>query len=457
MDTSAFHFDLKDIIAHTHKYHQKVAETEYRYLRLQEKWNLNRSKLKARTQWPVELMQEWQLEKVSNMVDYAFNCIPFYKKLYGQCGFTTGDIINWDNFNELPHISKKDIIKNFPEQVILPGVNYENCYQARTSGSTGVPMTIVRDSVSTESWMMNRMRQFEQMTGESIQTTDWIYNIYLSTWAFNSFAGDYPVFSISENCPPIAVAEHLKLLRPKIISAFPSFLRRLQPYIQDLSKYGVKCICTNSESSTRKERDVFQAHFGVPVLDEYASEELSIIATECPHGNYHVVEDRVRVDVINQDQNGFGDILGTDMSNTYMPLIRYSQGDLIQWTGEAKPCACGSKFRYIKRFLGRADQTLESKERGRIPADLMMNLCDRTLVPIESGLAEFRICQTNLNTLKLLAVLRKEESEITPTVLARFRKSVYDLFGYKITIQIEYYAEIPKLSSYKRRMIINEI
>ena len=119
----------------------------------------------ARTLWPVEFMQEWQLEKVSMMVDYAFNCIPFYKKLYGSCGFNTGDIITWDNFNALPHISKKDIINNFPEQVVLPGVNYENCYQARTSGSTGVPMTIVRDSVSTESWMMNRMRQFEQMTG----------------------------------------------------------------------------------------------------------------------------------------------------------------------------------------------------------------------------------------------------------------------------------------------------
>ena len=277
-----------------------------------------------------------------------------------------------------------------------------------------------------------------------MQSSEWVYNIYLSTWAFNSFAGDHPVFSISENCPPKSVAQHLKILRPKVISTFPSFLGRLQPYIQDLSKYGVKCICTNSESSTRTERDVFQAHFGVPVLDEYASEELSIIATECSHGNYHVVEDRVRVDVINQDQNGFGDILGTDMSNTYMPFIRYSQGDLVQWTKEAEPCACGSNFRYIKRFLGRADQTLESKERGRIPADLMMNLCDSTLVPFESGLEEFRVCQTNLNTLKLLAVLRKEESEINQSVLTKFMESVYDLFGYKIAIQIEYYSEITK-------------
>jgi phenylacetate-CoA ligase len=193
------------------------------------------------------------------------------------------------------------------------------------------------------------------------------------------------------------------------------------------------------------------------VLDEYASEELSIIATECRFGRYHVVEDRIRVDVTNVGPDGMGDILGTDLSNIYLPLIRYAQGDLIRWTGEFRSCECGNNFRSFDRFLGRADQTLRSPAIGRVPSDRVMNLCDRTLVSYESGVAQFRLVQHSLDAVEVFLVLRTPGREASASILEEFCTGLRNLFQTDLDVRFSYLTALPALSSHKRRMILSEV
>ena len=54
------------------------------------------------------------------------------------------------------------------------------------------------------------------------------------------------------------------------------------------------------------ERVLIGERLGAPVFDKYSSVELSFIATQCIHGNYHLVEDNVRADVLNFDLGGAG-------------------------------------------------------------------------------------------------------------------------------------------------------
>ncbi len=450
-------FGIPEIAEHLHPYKKLIPETVQRQARLLRRWQTHREALHRRTSWDPELIQEWQLDRLAALVDYAYNAIPFYRDLYGRQGYRTGDIVSIDDFNSLPVISKADLIANFPQAIVLAGVDPAQCYGARTSGSTGVPVSLIQDDLSADRWMVNRMRQFEQMAGQRLEPEDWIYNVYLSTWSFTSFAGAYPVFSISEDCPPAAVYRHLHRLRPKVLSVFPSFLARLAEHGDDLAGAGILAVCTNSESSSAQERRSFESHFGVPVLDEYASEELSIIATECRFGRYHVVEDRVRVDVTDVDQDGMGKILGTDLSNIYMPLIRYSQGDLIRWSGKPSDCECGSTFRTFDRFYGRADQALRSPSIGQVPADRVMNLCDRTLVSYESGVAEFRVVQDDLALVTVFLVLREAQREASPVILDQFRTGLVEVFQSEVDIRFRCVDELPPLSSYKRRMIVNNL
>src|SRR5258708_39495519 len=90
---------------------------------------------------------------------------------------------------------------------------------------------------------------------------------------------------------------------------------------------------THSEYSSRAARQEWARQHGVPVLDEYSSEEATRIALEMPNGNYHVCEDTVHLDVLDPvtmepqipPQSGIAVI--TNLLNEAMPFIRDVQGD----------------------------------------------------------------------------------------------------------------------------------
>lgn len=458
LDVAAYCFSDPEIERHVHRYNKAVPETLARQRRVARKWRLTRDALHGRMKWSRDRIRDWQLSKLSTLVDFAFNTIPFYRERYGAYGFRTGDVTTWEDFASLPIVTRRELTTDFPRAHVLAGVEPSHCYGARTSGSSGVPLTIVRDDGAEELQSLLRMRQFEVMLGETLLPTDWIYNIYLSSWAFTSFDGAFPVFSISEDCPPAAILKHIARLRPKVVSTFPSFLSRMAVSPINLSECGVRCICTNSEGSTRHERDSFAALFGVPVLDEYSTEEMSgVIASECREGNYHILEDRVVVEMANGTPDGIGDIIVTDLANFYMPIIRYSQGDLIRMSPDDRECACANNFRHLDRFFGRTDQALHSPSIGRVPTDRVMNLCDRTFVSYESGVEAFRIIQKERDSVDILLVLRPGLAAVEPRYLGMFSNGLREIFQYPIEIKLSYLEALPDTASHKRRMVINQL
>lgn len=449
-------FGLKDIEKHVLKYSSRVAETLERQNRLLRKWQFQKFNLHDKQNFNPELTRQLQLEKLAKLVDYAYNAIPFYKEHYSKVGFRTGDICTWSDFESLPFLTKDNLIDSFPNQIVLPGITPDKCYGARTSGSSGRAVNVLCDDSTSELWMLELFRQYETMMGQSLEPDDIIYNIYHSTLAFSSLAGKYRIFSVSAACPIESIAEHIQIIKPKFISTFPSILKHLSQYSGDLRKFGVAGICTNSESSTPGERRFYSEHFNVPVRDEYSSEELPMIASECSEQKYHVLEDRIFFELINTDKTGTGEVVGTDLENLYMPVIRYQQGDTARWGNNAERCKCGSKFRYLDALNGRADQTLFSKSLGNIDAVHVMGICDETLIPEKNGIREFRVVQKSEDLIEVLVVSVVANLEVEK-VLVNFKIKMKELFKFDIEIKFIFFNEIPPLKSYKRRMIINEI
>ena len=44
-------------------------------------------------------IREWQLKRISYLVDYAYENIPLYRKKYDEIGFKKGDIKTWRDYN----------------------------------------------------------------------------------------------------------------------------------------------------------------------------------------------------------------------------------------------------------------------------------------------------------------------------------------------------------------------
>jgi len=302
------------------------------------------------------------------------------------------------------------------------------------------------------------MRFNEQMLGRRRATSEWQYLIYLICPPFTSLDGKFPTFSVSNECPAPSLLEHIEKIKPAVVTGIPSSLLRLAELIDDPSKLGIKAISTNSEPSTKAERAKISERLGAPVFDEYSSVELALIATECNKSRYHIVEDNVRVDVMKPDKEGRGEIVATNLLNTYMPFIRYRQGDIIKIDAHAAACECGNNFRHIESFMGRSDQLLQSRTIGKVPSDLIMALYDRTLLISGAGVLEFQIIQREVDKVSLVLVPDGSKGGANPKSIETFVEGLKGIFADPdLNVGVEEVKALPPNKSYKRKLIENQI
>ncbi|MEU8472806.1 hypothetical protein AB0F30_33850 [Streptomyces sp. NPDC029006] len=362
-------------------------------LRLRRKWEHERQRLQGRYRLAPEERTAWQLERVRCLVDSAFATVPFYRRLYSAVGFEPGDLVTWSDFEKLPLVNKRMLVEAGMGEEVAGHADGRTVHSARTSGSSGYNITIYQDNASVDYRTLLHMRHCEMGLSGPLKPDDWRYSVYFVAERFTSLAGGYPFVTVSLDCPPRLVLEHLAELRPRLMAALPSYLQRLAAENVALDAFGLEAAYTNSERSSREERVKYSEVFRVPVLDEYSSEELSLIACECPERSYHVVEDSVYLEVTDADQDGFGRLVGTSLGNFLMPFIRYDQGDIARLSDTDTRCGCGSRFRTITQFRGREDEYLRDGPSRTVPADIVLNLCDRTLVLEASNVRQYQIVQ----------------------------------------------------------------
>lgn len=95
---------------------------------------------------------------------------------------------------------------------------------------------------------------------------------------------------------------------------------------------------------------------GLPIEDSYSSEEMGMIAVQCPaSGQYHVMAESHLVEVLRDDGSPCGpgetgQVVVTDLHNLATPMIRYAIGD---WAEVGGPCPCGRNLPTLRRILGR--------------------------------------------------------------------------------------------------------
>ena len=438
----------------------KASETLEGQRRLLRKWETQRSQLHANTKEPYELVSQKQLERIALLVDFAFSTHPFYNKLYKDAGYTRGDIVSWDDYHALPTVTKQDIAENHQMFCANLSPAIEECYTFTTSGSSGQVLTTMFDPAMNDYERLLYFRFYEQMLGRELLPSEWVYEIYLAAPTYTSLEGFFPIFTVSNDCPPEAVLEHMKLLKPPILCGFAAYFSELAALVKDPEEFSfLKAINTNSEPSTQAERQRISDQFGgVPVFDEYSSVELSFIATQCPIGKYHLWEDNVRVDVLDPDENGMGEIIATSLHNSFMPFIRYRQGDVIRIHDQHGDCECGNQFRYLEMFEGRKDQFLLSKVLGKVPPHQVMSLYDRTLLRTDTGIKEFQILQTEPHQVKLLIVPSDIETGVNESVIGDFSKGLREIFqDQSLNITMEKMDQFPVQASHKRRLIVCQV
>jgi len=357
---------------------------------------------------PQEEIRRQQLVRIKQLVEMAYEEIPVYRDKYRAAGFSPADLKTYDDIQKIPVITKPELIAAFPDRCVNKRYKPDDLFPTRSSGSSGQTLLIRVDYEAVLTDHIQGVRQFALQSGGKYRADDLLAHVYTVPWWFSSYGKDYKQAFISNLIPPARVARHLRKIAPKVLSCYPSNLEALVPHAKEFSS-SLCLAVTHSEYSSRAARQAWSKELGIPVLDEYSSEEATRIALELPCGHYHVCEDTVHLDVLDPEtmqpqvdgQSGLSVI--TNLLNEAMPFIRYVQGDYV--TRPANPEPCDVQWSQIASIDGRMNDAFINREGRKVPAGSILDITYRWMFDSDLHLKQFELVQKDADVIQTTFVL----------------------------------------------------
>ena len=399
-------------------------------------------------------MQEWQWQRIQNLVNHAYVNVPFYRELYQTVSFHPDDLRSWDDFHRLPIVTKDQVIANYPDRMLAKGYKLEDLVVSRSSGSSGKVLDIAYDSRAMVIYTLAGLRLYGM--GFGYQPWHRQLYIYTSPYPLNSLFGLYPLNFLSTLTPIPEIIEKLKTARPDLLVCYPSHLKQIEQEMteSDLQQVRLRSISVNSEMSTQAERDYLSSRFHCPVLDEYSSEELTRTAAQCRCGAYHIFEDINYLEsILTPDQpNELGVLVGTNLHNYAMPMIRYAQNDLGRI--EETSCQCGWKFRALVNLQGRKNDSFLLPSGRTISSGFLLDATYEILLTYRTAVKDFCLIQETSDRIVLEVVPGQGwNAEIAAAINNRFGS----FFEAGVTFVIALVEICSKTKSGKRNPIISRV
>ena len=305
--------------------------------------------------WGLDRIKEYQLNRLKELLEIAYNDTSYYKKKYDDSNFRPTDVHSLEDIRKIPVLSKNELLINRDKIQIKKGG--ERLYFAETSGSTGKPLVFYRDQ-DWDAW--NRASMFRGYSWYNVNP--WERNGYL--WGYNfsllkqirvkfldELQNRFRLFSYNKDDINGFLS---KLEGAAFLSGYSSMIFELSKEINKIgtNKYhNIKMIKGTSEKIYDSYQDEIIRAFGKKMISEYGSAETGLIAFECPNRSMHINMETV---IVEEEEN---EIVITNLISKSFPVIRYQLGDYIQLGGDFK-CSCGRNHLTVKDVLGRTGKVI---------------------------------------------------------------------------------------------------
>lgn len=417
--------------------------------------HLHYLRLLEQTQFdPPAVVAARQLAALKVQLKHAYATVPYYRRVWDAAGVHPEDVKTLADLTAFPVLTKAAIRAHEAELLSDP-YRGATLRLKRTSGSTGVPLTIRVDEPAMQ-WKHACTIRSDQWSGYRLGqrvAKVWGNPEYLHHgWRgrLRNRLLDRAVYLDTihlTDAKVVAFATELRRHRPGLVFGHAHSLYLVACH---LKKTGVIDIRPNGIISTAMvlhgyQRKVIEEVFGTPVTNRYGCEEVSLIASECPaHAGLHVNADNVYVEA---PTGRPGPLVVTDLVNRAMPLIRYAIGDVAVGTG--RHCTCGRGLPLLDRIEGReADYVVT-------PAGTLISGISLTenFALLIDGTAQVQIVQETVHDLRIRLVAGDGFGDRSR---GQIEKLVRDTFGPAVRFDVELVDAIPQEPSGKYRFCISK-
>ena len=411
--------------------------------------------------WPRERIQALQLERLRTLLADVGANVPYYRRLFGECGFDPAAVRSLADLQRLPFLTKAEIrahSDDFRHPQAGPLARFN------TGGSSGEPLVfyIGKERVSHDvaaKWRATRWWGVDIGDREAVV---WGSPIELSAQDRVRALRDtllrtrlLPAFEMSEAKLDGFVAQ-MRAQRPRMLFGYPSALSHIARHAEQrgvaMNDLGVRVAFVTSERLYDEQRATIERVFGCPVANGYGGRDAGFIAHQCPSGGMHLTAEDLIVEIIGGDGRPVpdgqpGEMVVTHLCTREYPFIRYRTGDMAVMSTQR--CACGRGLPVLAEIQGRSTDFVVAQD-GTVMHGLSLIYVLRDLPGVEG----FKIVQESLALTRVQVVPGAgfgAAQEVA--IVAGFRRRL----GSGVQVQVERVEAIAPEKSGKYRYVISRV
>jgi phenylacetate-CoA ligase len=421
----------------------------------------NKRLVKASQYWSPEQIEKYQMDMLAPLLRHAYDHVPYYHRLFESLNLKPEDIRKTIDLNQLPIISKKDIMP-ISEEFLAD--NYRSFKSMKTvTGGTGTPFPHYTDY---KAWAMNwavAMRTFEWggyrygkdrlavMAGGSLLPNN---NQSLKD-RIKYYINNYYTMPITHMNATVMDGYFSEIKKQKIrflrgyASAIYTFAEHLSQRQQTLP---FEAVFTTAEMLYPHQRDLMKKVFLCDIYDTYGCRDGMGMAVDCEmHKGMHICPEMSIMHIV--DESGkevkageTGEVVLTSLYDYTMPLIRYAPGDLA--IKSDRNCPCGRSLPMIEKIVGRSSDVFKLIN-GRV-----LNGLSITIEDLFEEFETYQIVQEAIDRVEMLLVPRKE---IKPGRLQSLEEMLAFHCGEGVEVKAKIVDTIEVPQSGKFRYVISKV
>ncbi|HWA29277.1 MAG TPA: hypothetical protein VG734_26740 [Lacunisphaera sp.] len=406
--------------------------------------------------WTRAQRDEWKLRKLGDIMQFAWDHVPFYREYWGDHGVTFERPRTLEDLGRYPVLTKA-IFRANCRRVAPDNLASIRHMQKHTGGSTGKPVHYFLD---VDQWV----------TMQAFQLWGWSQTGYKLGDPVGVIAGgslvqekvtlkarirnfvEHRMFQFGVRMDAeLAVKYHerLEAFGTKVLYGYPSviylFARFLRAKGLRLSK--LVAVVTTAEMLQPRYRKGIEEDLGCPVFDNLGCNDGGFESYECRyHSGYHYNDLQSILETDENTSQGEGRLLVTNLWNRSTPFIRYENGDMVTLTDA--PCACGCAFPRIATIQGRTADILTFSN-GRSLAGPAL-----TLIFAAFDIEGWQVVQTATDRLEVRLC---SSTELKPEDINHVRKVLAQHLDHDIAVEIKRVDQLAVTVAGKLKPIWSEV
>lgn len=399
----------------------------------------------------LEEIQEYQVEKLKRLLAHCYEHVPYYRTLFDKISFDPYAFNNLEDMKKLPILTKATVQQHYKE-FWADNAEKENLVTIYTGGTTGAGLKMQRTQMeNARKWAIwwryrNRLGISRDMT-EARFASQHIVPVSQEKppyWRKNT-SGKVIYFSqyhLSESTVEDYYAE-LEKEHVEWIHGYASIIARLA-YLMERKglRLQIPHITCGAENLYESQASLIEKILGSRPFQHYGQVECAANFSQYPDGKIRIDEDFCYVEFVKSDEREL--VVGTNLHDFGMPLLRYSVGDCASLSEEQD-----GGWRIVNKIDGREVEYVRLKN-GRMVSAVAFD--DQVFSFLHIGGAQ--IFQDSLDAIQVHIVPTQGFSEEDENIL---NGKLKEIVGKEMEIKVNKVEKLMQEKNGKYKLIISRL